>query len=77
MSACVRFLRDWSVWSRGVMVTDPAMPATSPERDLEAVLAQTDAVHFEQLDVDDDLGTRLVDRGDEPGRGGDRAPACP
>ena len=55
-----------SVRSGGVDVTDPAMPGdfAGLAQHLEAVLAQTGAIHFQQLDVDDDFGARLVDRAD-------------
>ncbi len=40
-------------------------------RELQAVLPQARAIDLEQLDVDDHLGPRLVDRGDQPRRRGD------
>ena len=45
---------------------DPFRPRA---RDLQAVLLELRPVDLEQLDVDDHLGARLVDRRDEPARG--------
>ena len=54
------------------MTSTRAGDAVRPgRRDLQAVLAQARAIDLEQLDVDDDLGPRLVDRGNEPRRRGD------
>ena len=41
-------------------------PVRSGRRDLQSVLEQLGAVHFEQLDVDDHFGPRLVDGSQEP-----------
>jgi hypothetical protein len=41
---------------------DPGRPGRRGRRDLQAVLGEFRAIHFQQLDVDDHLGPRLVDR---------------
>ena len=53
------------------------MPGDAGRRELQAVFEQLGAVDLEQLDVDDDLGPRLVDGPDDAAGGGDAFRACP